>query len=71
MSDIPKEFAEALATAGLAEFFADCTNAHRREYLKWIMGAKRSETRTARIAQALRMLAKKRAEERGSASSAS
>lgn len=71
MSNIPKEFAEALATAGLAEFFAGCTNAHRREYLKWITEAKRSDTRTARIAQALKMLAKKRAEERGISSSAS
>jgi uncharacterized protein YdeI (YjbR/CyaY-like superfamily) len=67
MSEIPKEFGVALKKAGLSEFFADCTNAHRREYLKWITEAKRPETRQQRIEKSLRMLAAKRAEESRSA----
>ena len=63
MIDLPKDFADALKHAGLAAFFADCTNAHRNEYLKWIAGAKRPETRKARIGKAIKMLSEKRAEE--------
>ena len=63
MSDLPKDFAGALNNAGLAEFFADCTNAHRNEYLKWIGEAKRPETRKARIEKALKLISEKRAQE--------
>jgi uncharacterized protein YdeI (YjbR/CyaY-like superfamily) len=63
MNDLPQDFAGALKNAGLAAFFADCTNAHRGEYLKWIAGAKRPETRKARIGRAIIMLTEKRAEE--------
>jgi uncharacterized protein YdeI (YjbR/CyaY-like superfamily) len=63
MNDIPKEFDDALRKAGLSEFFADCTNAHRREYLKWITEARRPETRQQRIEKSLKMLAAKRTEE--------
>jgi uncharacterized protein YdeI (YjbR/CyaY-like superfamily) len=61
-SDLPKDFAGALKESGLAEFFSGCTGPHRREYLKWIAGAKRPETRRARILQAVKMLSDKRAE---------
>ena len=37
---VPKDFAAALKAGGLDEFFAGCTNSHRREYLKWIEEAK-------------------------------
>jgi len=57
MPEIPRDFAEALQAAGLAAFFADCTAAHQREYLKWINEAKRPETRNKRIAQAVQMIA--------------
>ena len=57
MPEIPRDFAEALQAAGLAAFFADCTAAHQREYLKWINEAKRLETRNKRIAQAVQMIA--------------
>jgi uncharacterized protein YdeI (YjbR/CyaY-like superfamily) len=57
------DFVEALKAAGLADFFADCTGSHRREYLKWIGEAKRSETRSKRIAKAMLTLADKRREE--------
>jgi uncharacterized protein YdeI (YjbR/CyaY-like superfamily) len=63
MNDLPHDFAEALESAGLAVFFADCTGAHRREYLKWIAEAKRPETRKARIAKAIERLSDKRAQE--------
>ena len=63
MSDLPQNFADALKNAGLAAFFAECTNAHRGEYLKWINEAKRPETRKARIGKAIKMIAEKRAEE--------
>ena len=63
MNDIPNDFLEALKQNGLAGFFADCTDAHRREYLKWIAEAKRPETRRQRIDQAVKMISKKSAEE--------
>lgn len=63
MSQIPSDLQAALAKAGLADFFADCTAAHQREYLKWIGEAKRPETRTARIAQAVKMIAQKHGKE--------
>ena len=63
MSDLPKDFADALKSAGLAAFFADCTNAHRNEYLKWIGEAKRPEARKTRIEKAVKMISAKRAQE--------
>ena len=65
MAEIPPEFAKALKAAGLADFFAGCTAAHRREYLQWIGEAKKPETRTARSQKAVKMLAAKRAQESG------
>ena len=63
MINLPKDLADALKHAGLADFFSDCTNAHRNEYLKWIAGAKQPETRKARIGKAMQMLSEKRATE--------
>jgi len=63
MGDLPQDFAAALKNAGLAAFFGDCTNAHRNEYLKWIVGAKRPGTRNARIEKAIKILSEKRAQE--------
>lgn len=64
MATTPSDFANALKAAGLAEFFADCTDAHRNEYLKWLGEAKRPETRQARITKAVQMLSNKCAEEK-------
>jgi len=64
MTEIPPDVSAALQRAGLKRFFADCTPAHRREYLKWIGAAKRAGTRTARIEQAIQMISRKRAEEK-------
>jgi uncharacterized protein YdeI (YjbR/CyaY-like superfamily) len=63
----PRDMADALNTAGLANFFANCTPAHRNEYLKWITEAKRPETRKARIGKAIKMLSSKYAEEKARA----
>lgn len=63
MTSISKDFALALKTAGLDGFFADCTDAHRNEYLKWIGEAKKPETRQARITKAVQMLSNKCVEE--------
>ena len=63
MNDIPKDFAAALKAGGRDAFFAGCTNAHRREYLKWIDEAKQPETRKKRIAEAVKMISAKSAEE--------
>jgi len=63
MTETPKDFSIALEKAGLADFFSDCTNAHRREYLKWIDEAKKPETRQKRIEKAVQMIAAKSAEE--------
>jgi uncharacterized protein YdeI (YjbR/CyaY-like superfamily) len=62
MTRISKDFSDALKKSGLDEFFADYASSHRREYLKWIGEAKRPETRTERIRNAVNMLSGKRAE---------
>jgi uncharacterized protein YdeI (YjbR/CyaY-like superfamily) len=67
MNHIPQDIEDALENAGLAEFFADCTPAHQKEYLQWIDDAKRAETRSKRIAQAMPMIAAKWAEEKARA----
>jgi uncharacterized protein YdeI (YjbR/CyaY-like superfamily) len=63
MNDLPSGFEKALSAAGLSAFFAECTHAHRKEYLRWIGEAKRDETRKDRIGKAVKMLAEKCAAE--------
>jgi len=63
MTDIPKDFTDALKAGGVAQFFSGCTGPHQREYLNWIVGAKRPETRLRRIAQAMKMLSARQAKE--------
>ena len=60
---LPAELVAALEKAGLAEYFANCTAAHRREYLQWITDAKRPETRSTRILKAVEMLRERRQKE--------
>lgn len=55
---IPPEFAAALAEAPAAKATLEAfAPSHRREYLEWISGAKRPETRDKRIAEAIEWLA--------------
>ena len=50
---MPDDFASALAVMqGARERFDGWAPSHRREYLEWIVEAKRPETRAKRIAQA-------------------
>ena len=65
MPGIPSDLASALKSAGLADFFRDCTDAHRNEYLRWIAEAKRPETRRDRIGKALKALSERRSREEG------
>ena len=51
---IPPDFASALARVPPAQLAFDAfAPSHRREYLEWIVEAKRDETRAKRIAQAV------------------
>ena len=50
---VPEDFAAELAKAqGAREQFDSWAPSHRREYLEWIVAAKRPETRAKRIAEA-------------------
>ncbi|GAB1691433.1 YdeI/OmpD-associated family protein [Krasilnikovia sp. M28-CT-15] len=54
---VPDDLASALAgdeAAGAA--FERLSFTHRREYVEWIVGAKRADTRTRRVAQTLERL---------------
>ena len=55
---VPEEFAAALAKVPAANAaFAAFAPSHRREYLEWVVEAKRAETRDKRIAQAVEWIA--------------
>ncbi len=55
---VPDDFAAALAGNASAKAAFDAfAPSHRREYLEWIVEAKREETRAKRIAQAVEWLA--------------
>ena len=54
---IPKEFENALNENPLAkEYFNALSKRHQREYLVWIIMAKRAETRKKRINESIRLL---------------
>ncbi len=58
---VPPELAEAMTRdQAAATAFAGLSYSHRREYVEWIGGAKKPETRERRVRQALRMLAEGR-----------
>ncbi len=55
---VPDDLAAALAASPAAKVtFDGFAPSHRRDYLDWIVGAKRAETRSSRIAQAIEWLA--------------
>jgi uncharacterized protein YdeI (YjbR/CyaY-like superfamily) len=55
---MPEDFARALDAAPQAHaFFDTLAPSYRRDYLEWIVEAKRAETRTKRIATAVEWLA--------------
>jgi hypothetical protein len=53
--DVPRDLAAALASEERA-FFDSLAFTHRREYVEWIEGAKREQTRQSRIAKAAELL---------------
>jgi len=56
--EIPTDFHNALkASPAAGGFFKGLSYSHQREYVRWITGARRGETRQRRIAQAVEMLA--------------
>ncbi|HVN14255.1 MAG TPA: YdeI/OmpD-associated family protein [Anaerolineales bacterium] len=63
--EIPLELTEAFRKEkDAAAYFESLASSHRREYVKYILEAKRAETRVKRAAKTIEML-KKAKEERG------
>lgn len=55
--DAPADLEAAIeADDAAARRWAQLTASHRREYLEWIDGAKRADTRERRIARAVELL---------------
>jgi hypothetical protein len=55
--DLAKDVKQALKAAGLWEKFDSMAYTHRKEYVQWIEGAKRPETRLSRMTKMCEMLA--------------
>lgn len=56
-TNIPPELKRALASDKIAQQnFAKLAPSHKRQYIGWIMDAKRDETRTRRIGKTIQML---------------
>jgi hypothetical protein len=53
--EVPPDLAAAL-DGGQRAFFDSLSYTHRKEYVRWIEGAKREETRRARVEKAAEML---------------
>jgi len=56
--DIPVDFAALLEKEKLLPVFAKLSYTHRREYVRWITEAKKSETRNSRLTKSIAMLRK-------------
>jgi hypothetical protein len=54
--DVPEDLAAAMAAPGVADQFDKLAPSHRKEYVRWITEAKRTETRTKRIAEAVQKI---------------
>jgi len=55
--EVPPDFKKALAQSKKArELFDGLSYTHQKEYVRWITGAKREETRNRRIERAVEML---------------
>ena len=57
--EVPKDFAKALKENGLKAAFDKMSYSHQREYVLWIEGAKKEETRMKRIEKAIAKLMEK------------
>lgn len=58
--EIPEDFAEAMAKAGVTESFSKMSFTHRKEYVNAVLEAKREETRIRRIEKNIEMLRDKK-----------
>jgi uncharacterized protein YdeI (YjbR/CyaY-like superfamily) len=59
--EIPKDFLSALKKNLPAhDYFKQLSPSHKKEYLAWIIEAKREETRIRRISQAVEMLSEQK-----------
>ena len=57
--DAPEDFKKALKVNKLDKYFNDLSYTHRKEYIKWIEGAKKAETRKNRISKTIDMIREK------------
>jgi hypothetical protein len=56
--EVPEDFAHALLVMpGAREKFTNLSFSHQREYVRWITGAKKEETRRKRLQEAVDMIA--------------
>lgn len=59
--ELTEDFTAALEQNPAAkEYFQSLSFTHKKEYSQWITGAKKAETRTARIEKAIQMLGEKK-----------
>jgi hypothetical protein len=54
--EVPPVFEAAMKKAGVLATFETLSYTHRKEYCRWIIDAKKEETRTARLTKAIEML---------------
>ena len=52
--ELPRDQRTPLEKDGLRAAFDDLSFTHRREYVEWVEGAKRADTRTRRVAETVR-----------------
>jgi hypothetical protein len=57
--EVPAAFKKRMREEGLLPFFEALSFTHRKEYCRWIMEAKKEETRLKRLEKAVEMLRKK------------
>jgi hypothetical protein len=53
---VPEDLASALARGRVRKFFDGLSYSHQKEYVDWVEGAKREQTRKTRIARTVEML---------------
>ena len=59
--DAPADLKKALKASKLDKDFAKLSYTHRKEYVQWVEGAKKAETRENRIVKAIEMIKEKTA----------
>jgi uncharacterized protein YdeI (YjbR/CyaY-like superfamily) len=55
---VPRAFKVLMKKAGVLAFFESLSLTHRKEYCRWIIEAKKEETRARRVDKAIDMLKK-------------